>query len=367
MKKVSVFSIVTACCLISAGIVHATDFPLSQYGQIQNVQSYSSNPFYNINGPYNQRLPTPVYAQGTELNAGECRSVVDSIVYGQCAQKNNCDKLSYTDIRPAVMLELSKLSGHNYITSCNGYIQASFEDYKKNNSAATITSFPSVFPTVESQTEKASNKLVVSNPFELKDPDWQKDRNARQGELRNLQKQNGSDDVALDATKFPTTYADLSFTERMENDKAGYELWKDAQAYKPIKIESEETLYQREVDIAGQKLELAKKQEELSKLKNHCGWCYEHKSECYSDLAKQRDDLNKGRKDSACANKIPGTDTSYISWDVVSDTECGWALKDGNRTVLTDIDCGTANPNNTGGTSSGGNAAGDNPIVIDLG
>jgi len=270
------------CCLVSAGC-HATDFPLSQYGQIQNVQSYSSNPFYNVDSPYNQRLPTPIYAQGTELNAGECRGVVDSIVAGQCASKKNCDGLSYTDIRPGVMLELSKLSGHNYVTSCNGYIQAAFEDYKKNNSAATVTSFPSAFPTADPQTEKPYNKLVLGNPFEQKDPDWQKDRNARQGELRDLQRQNGSNDVELEATKFPNTYADLSFIERMENDKAGYDPWKDAQAYKPIKIETDKDRYQRDADIAELKKNLADKEKELLQRTNHKDWCEKNPADCFKE------------------------------------------------------------------------------------
>lgn len=369
MKKVYAFSMAVACWIIPAGIACATDFPFSQYGQIQNVQSYSSNPFYNPDSPYNQRMPTAIYAQGTELNAGECRNVVDVIVGGLCAQRNNCEGLSLSDIRPSVVIQLSNLTGHNYVTACNGYIQPSFEDYMKNNSAVKVTGFPSAFPTVNStQTENSSSELILSNPYELKKADWENNKTARQNELRALQRQNGSDDVALAAKEFPTTYADLSFTERMENDRAGYEPWKDAQAYKPIKIEDDETRYERENEVAQQQLELAKKQDELLQTTNYCAWCYKNQAKCYNDLAKQVNDLNKSRKDNACSEKVSGTDTSYIAQDVVSDAKCGWILKDNVRTVtLTDADCGTQNYSSPSNGNNTGNGSSDNPIVIDLG
>lgn len=284
MRKVSAFSMAVVCWLIPAGIVCATDFPLSQYGQIQNVQSYSSNPFHNPDSPYNQRLPTPIYAQGTELNAGECRNIVDVIVSGLCAQRNNCQGLSLSDIRPSVILQLSNLTGHNYVTSCNGYIQPSFEDYMKNNSAVKVTGFPSAFPTANTtKTVNSSNELVINNPYELKDADWEKDKTTRQNELRNLQRQNGSNNVALAATKFPATYGDLSFTERMENDQAGYESWKGTQAYKPIKVESDLNRYQRETEETSQKTELEEKQKDLLKLTNHLKWCLMYPTDCLKE------------------------------------------------------------------------------------
>jgi hypothetical protein len=358
MKKILVFSMTTAtCCLVSAGS-HATNFPLSQYGQIQNVQSYSSNPFYNPDSPYNQRLPTPIYAQGTELNAGECRGIVDSIVSGQCASKNNCNGLSYTDIRPAVILELSKLSGHNYVTSCNGYIHAAFEDYKKSTSAVTITGFPSAFPSAGPQTENPSNKLVLGNPFELKDTEWQKDRNARQKELRNLQKQNGSDDVDLDATKFPNTYADLSFTERMANDKAGYEPWKDAQAYKPIKVETDSDRYEREIGIAGQKKQLADKEKELLKVTNHKEYCEKYPSECLKD--------NEADIKAACTAWVAGgmLDPAPVVNDItLTASICAGAINEKAQADAAEEARKQAEEEN----DTDGNGTEDTPIVIDLG
>ena len=59
-------------------------------------------------------------------------------------------------------------------------------------------------------------------------------------ELKDLQSANSTGDSVLVATAFPTTAADLSFTERMQNDAAGYAPYKDASAYRTITIESEE-------------------------------------------------------------------------------------------------------------------------------
>ena len=62
--------------------------------------------------------------------------------------------------------------------------------------------------------------------------------------------------------EFPATYADLSFTERMENAAAGYEPYKDKRAYKEIEIEkmSAEELWCKQNDEHHKKLvELLKK------------------------------------------------------------------------------------------------------------
>jgi len=356
MRKVSAFSMAVVCWLIPAGMVCATDFPLSQYGQIQNVQSYSSNPFHNPDSPYNQRLPTPIYAQGTELNAGECRNIVDVIVSGLCAQRNNCQGLSLSDIRPSVILQLSNLTGHNYVTSCNGYIQPSFEDYMKNNSAVKVTGFPSAFPTANTtKTVNSSNELVINNPYELKDADWEKDKTTRQNELRNLQRQNGSDDVALSARKFPTTYADLSFTERMENDKAGYDPWKDASGYKPIKIESDLNRYQRETEETSQKAELERKQKDLLQLKNHQEWCEKYPTDCLKE--------NEAAIKSACAAWVAAgmpPPAPVVNDYRISEAVCGDAiLAQAQAEAEAAAEAAAATEEET--------STDDEPIVIDLG
>ena len=52
----------------------------SDYGQIQNVQNYSTNPFWSPGSPYNQRVPQPVYVQGTDLKSGECVQILGPLV-----------------------------------------------------------------------------------------------------------------------------------------------------------------------------------------------------------------------------------------------------------------------------------------------
>ena len=81
----------------------------SDYGQIQNVQNYSSNPFWSPNAPYNQRLPQPVYATGADLNSEDCQKVVQSLVAAQCMARDNCKNTDLSDIRPTVMVQLSIL------------------------------------------------------------------------------------------------------------------------------------------------------------------------------------------------------------------------------------------------------------------
>ncbi len=350
MKKirVSLFALGALHTAFCAQNALAVDFPLSKYGQIQNVQSYSSNPFYNSNSPYNQRFPKPIYAQGTELNAGECRTVADDLVAQQCAQRNNCMGLSYSDVRPAIIIQMSSMSGHNYVTACSGYIQSAFEDYMKNNSTAG-TGFPTDFPVADVPTEKPSSELVLNNPYALKDPDWQTNRNARQKEMRDLQRENGSDDVALEATKFPTTYADLSFTQRMENDKAGYEPWKDSSAYKPIKIESDENRYKREADIAEQQAALEKSKKELLKAQDHCAYCLQYKDECYNDYATKLENNNAVLRKQACIGKQFGVEKPFPAWSLVESEKCGWELKtpekSGVSLPVSDAECNVPDPN----------------------
>ncbi|MBP3397895.1 MAG: hypothetical protein J6K82_03110, partial [Alphaproteobacteria bacterium] len=57
---------------------------------------------------------------------------------------------------------------------------------------------------------------------------------------------NGNDVFEITpGAEFPTTYADLSFTERMANKTAGYEPYKDMKAFTELKVESNETYLER--------------------------------------------------------------------------------------------------------------------------
>jgi hypothetical protein len=344
MKKHYLFFAVFGL-LFAPFAAHSVNFPLSKYGQIQNVQSYSSNPFYNQNSPYNLRMPVPIYAQGTELNAGECRSVADSLVARECGARNNCSGLSFSDIRPAVIIQMSNLGGHNYVSSCSGYIQPAFDDYVNGANIASGGGFPSAFP-MGGGAAQPSSTLEISNPFEREDPQWQKNRDARQAELRALQRQNGSDDVALSATQFPTTYADLSFTERMDNERAGYQPWKDTQAYKPMKIENDAEKRAREKEEFEHRKNMAEEEKKLLQLTDFDGWCRKYPSDCQKNLSEQLAGLNSGLKESACAGKIYGTDITYKEWAVVKNSDGVWELKADAKTItLNDAACNKQDPN----------------------
>lgn len=226
--------------------------PFSQYGQIQNVQTYSSNPFWNPSGPYNQRMPQAVYVDGPEMNAGDCQRTVSALIANICANMNNCVGAQISDVRPTLMLQLSQLPGHNYATSCAGYIDSEFENYVKKYGHAGVATGTVAFPdaTAPINTE---NKIQVQNPFKETIPKWQQDVIERTQELEELQAQNGGDMGTLEKAAFPDTFADLSFEERLDIKTQGYKPYKDMVAYHPIKLESMETYTSRMDTLKTQK------------------------------------------------------------------------------------------------------------------
>ena len=226
------------------GIAHAyqpTSAPLSQHGQIQNVQTYSSNPFWNPNGPYNQRMPQVIYVNGADMNAGDCQRTVSALIANVCANMNNCVGAQLSDIRPTVMLQLSRLPGHNYATSCAGYIDSEFENYVKQYGHAGVTNGTVSFPGATTQNPGVIEP-EIKNPFEQPTPDWKSDIIERTQELEELQAQNGGSSGTLVKNDFPTTFADLSFSERMDIKSAGYAPYKDKKAYNSIKVPDTETV-----------------------------------------------------------------------------------------------------------------------------
>jgi len=178
--------------LWTVGGVNATSL-FSNYGQIQNVQNYSTNPFWTPNSPYNQRLPQPVYVQGPDLNTEDCTRVVQSLVYVQCAARDNCRKTSLSDIRPVVMVELSNLPGNNYVSACGGYIDSIYESYVaqfKNAIPSNTVAFPdATTPNPDMNTTAPQ----IRNPYKQQIPKWQRDIDERTHELQELQKQNSED------------------------------------------------------------------------------------------------------------------------------------------------------------------------------
>lgn len=204
----------------------------SDYGQIQNVQNYSSNPFWTRNAPYNQRLPQPVYVQGADLNDEDCFKVVQSLVSVQCMARDNCKNTTLAEIRPTVMVQLSNLPGNNYVSACSGYIDTVFESYVAqygNSLPNRAVAFPGA--TTPNQNLNNNGTIQIQNPYKQTLPQWQQDIKERSIELQQLQQQNGAGGEHLSAADFPTTFEDLSFSERMATKTEGYEPFKDSHAY----------------------------------------------------------------------------------------------------------------------------------------
>ncbi len=223
--------------------------PLSQYGQIQNVQNYSSNPFWSPNAPYNQRvMPTPVYATGPDVSTDECQNIVANLVAAQCTAQNKCVGKQLSDIRPTIMLELSRLPGHNFATACAGYIDDAFQTYV-NQYANTVR--PTTFPSATAPAATSENNdFKIKNPYAPKIPDWATDVKERTIELQQLQSQNGTGTEHIAKADFPTTINDIPFADRMENLAAGYAPYKDAKAYNGIKLESKKDAATRQLETA---------------------------------------------------------------------------------------------------------------------
>ena len=203
----------------------------SQYGQIQAVQNYSSNPFWHPGSPYNQKaIPKPIYVTGADLNTGDCNRIVENLVASFCASNNNCVGMRLADVRPTIMVQLSQLPGHNFATSCGGYIDSMFNKYAKSGTALNLP-----LPT---GTTTGTATFQFKNPYEIKPTAEQQAVADRAAELAALQAQTGGV-TGVSAAAFPKTLADLSFTDRMANAATGYEPYKDKSAYAIPNFEDE--------------------------------------------------------------------------------------------------------------------------------
>ena len=221
--------------------------PISQYGLIQNVQNYSSNPFWNPNGPYNQRMPQPIYVQGTDLSTADCQRTVGTLIASYCVDNNNCVGLRISDVRPVMMLQLARLPGHNYATSCAGFIDSEFNDYVSKYSNAGPSNVYVAFPTgTVANPTFDDTEYNIENPYQIRNrtwnnEEWEKEKKDRIRELNELQSMNGANDVKLTRADFPTTANDLSFSEYMELQSAGYQPYRESSSYTaPFKIEDED-------------------------------------------------------------------------------------------------------------------------------
>ena len=185
--KFLLFALIGAICISES---YAASSLFSNYGQIQNVQNYSTNPFWTPNSPYNQRLPQPIYVQGTDLKAEDCINVVQSLVSVQCMVRDNCKNTSLLDIRPAVMIQLSNLPNANYVSACSGYIDTIYEEYVAyygNEVTTKRVDFPAA-TTPNPDLQYHAFPTASGNQPEI--PKWQQEMNQRAEELERLQKQN---------------------------------------------------------------------------------------------------------------------------------------------------------------------------------
>ncbi len=236
MRKQNIFKIIfLLACMPNA--VMATEFPsttqpLSKYGQIQNVQNYSSNPFWTPDSPYNLRMPVPVYVQGTDVDTGDCQRVVSALITTYCSTRNNCLGISIEDARPTLTVQLASIPGHNYVTPCSGYIDTAFETYKKENAIAAPTGKTVAFPSATTPNPNANQQEVNFNILQPQQaPDWAVEMKGREQELEQMQSQNAAGTNQVIKMDFPTTFADLSFTERQQVLKEGYQPYAGKSAY----------------------------------------------------------------------------------------------------------------------------------------
>ena len=238
-------------CAATNSIVNGTNIrPVSQYGLIQNVQNYSSNPFWTKNSPYNQKFPQPVYVAGPELTSGDCQSTVAALVSSYCSSNNDCVGMIISDVRPVIMLQLARMPGHNYATSCAGFIDSEFDSYVEKYSIAGPNSGAFFPDATDKNPYFNASEFKLENPYERKDStwngeEWQKEKKERIQELKDLQAANGVGSEKIEKAEFPTTFADLSFTERTDIKTTGYEPFKDLSPYASFNIESEEKYLSR--------------------------------------------------------------------------------------------------------------------------
>ncbi len=222
--------------------------PFSNYGLIQNVQNYSSNPYWTPDSPYNLRFPTAVYATGPDIETSDCQQIVSTLIYTECASLNNCATTDLSDIRPTIMLQLSRIPNGDYATSCGGYIDTIFNKYVQQYSVAAPTLGGTAFPTA-TQPQYETPEFKINNPFEKQPTNWQQEMMDRKSELKELQSANGAGPINVSRTSFPTTYADLSRDERIENATTGYQPFAGKSAYRTMVIESAEKATARQKKI----------------------------------------------------------------------------------------------------------------------
>ena len=235
-----VFCMIATTCVATQ--THAASTPFSQYGLIQNAQNYSSNPFYTP-GTYGTSYPKIVYNSGPALKPADCQVTIAALIQNICATRNNCRNTTLPDVRPEIMVALSKLPVYNYASSCAGYIDGEYQKYINPNSNTTVAeSARRVIPTINAIPNATETTFPTGTPT-TQTAKKQTEYEKRAAELKSLQNQTKTSSDNITSAEFPTTFEDLSFEQKNEIKRAGYEPYKNAQTYIPLNIERDEKLY----------------------------------------------------------------------------------------------------------------------------
>jgi hypothetical protein len=215
--------------------------------QIQNVQDYSTSPFWHPGGPYNMQIvPTPIFVGGPQLNAAQCQVAVHSAIRTQCQFRNNCRGLRAEDIRPGVIAELASRPGANYVGACAGFINPVFDEFMRQNPA------PAGFP-APTRPLAPTPQPVMAGAFGqyAQMPQHELDRLARQRQLEALQQQT-TPTPTLVAAQMPMTFDDLPFTERMALIHEGWQHPAVGQynMFPNIGVETDAAMFERQANEA---------------------------------------------------------------------------------------------------------------------
>jgi len=214
----------------------------SSYGLIQNVQNYSTNSFYN--GTYNQKAPQAIYTTGADLTSGDCQRIVENLVSNECARRNNCFGLRLQDVRPTIMVQLSQIPGHNFATSCGGFIDTIFNKYLQQT-GGTNTSMNAVVAPVAFPTPSGAKNPNANVQFGKIIPPQKAGVLERTAELAAAQRENDTTPAGLEPSDFPKTFMDLSLADRIAFASEDYEKYKDLKAYQNLNIEDDSSFLAR--------------------------------------------------------------------------------------------------------------------------
>jgi len=235
--------------------------PFSGSGLIHGIPGgHTTMPGWHPGAHYAQRPPRPIFATGTELNAGDCQVITFNIIRHECSlTPDNCRGAQLHQIRPAILRQLSAIPGHNFITACGGFIDGAWAEFQRDNQgvpARPAHGMPTQFPaaTGGAGTATGGGQLITQNPFERHLPLWMEEFIERSEEM-GVHHRAQQHTVDFRPTQMPGHISDISLTERIQLTQAGMADFApafDAQgncirncAFHTIRIESDLDMFTR--------------------------------------------------------------------------------------------------------------------------